>query len=205
MDEDHFDIIAKAPAEIAIEDTDNPTSRSNPLNLDAIRPMLQALLISRFRIEFHMEDRPLNALTMTARNAKLAKADPSERTTCIEGTGGADPKNLKNAHYSFGRVVTCQNVSMAQFVELLPRMAGAYVQTDVLNKTGLEGGWDFSFSPLGLLNQQAGNDGPGQPSEPNGAISLSEALMSQVGLKLDTEKRPAPVLVDKIERTPIEN
>ena len=61
MDEDHFDIIAKAPAEIAIEDTDNPTSRSNPLNLDAIRPMLQALLISRFRIEFHMEDRRLNA------------------------------------------------------------------------------------------------------------------------------------------------
>jgi uncharacterized protein (TIGR03435 family) len=183
MDDDRFDIIAKAPAEIAIGDTDNPTSRSNPLNLDAIRPMLRALLISRFKIEFHMEDRPLNALTLTARHPKLAKADPSERTKCIEGTGEADPKNLKNAHYSFGRVVTCQNVSMAQFVELLPRMAGAYVQTDVLNQTGLEGGWDFSFSfsPLGLLNNRlatAAPDNPPSPTAPSRCLRRSRVRLA---------------------------
>ena len=208
MDDEHFDIIAKAPSEVAIGDLDNPSARSSPLNIDALRPMLRALLISRFKIEFHMEDRLLNAMTLTAPNPKLTKAGPSERTKWSEGTAGADPKNAKNAYSTFGRLVTCQNVSMAQFVEMLPQIAGGYVQSEVRNNTGLEGGWDFafSFSPLGLLNQQAGNRDPGEVSDPNGAISLQEALMKQLGLKLDTEKRPVPVLViDKIEKTPTEN
>jgi uncharacterized protein (TIGR03435 family) len=155
-----------------------------------------------------MEDRLLNAITLTAPNPKLTKADPSERTKWSEGTAGADPKNVKNAYSTFGRLVTCQNVSMAQFVEMLPQIAGGYVQSEVRNNTGLEGGWDFtfSFSPLGLLNQQAGNRDPGEVSDPNGAISLQEGLMKQLGLKLDTEKRPVPILViDKIEKVPTEN
>src|SRR6185437_1612691 len=157
LDDDRFDIIAKAPPEVAIGDLDNISARSIPLNLDALRPMLRTLLISRFKIESHVEDRPLNAMTLTAPKPKLTKADPSERTKWSEGTGGADPKATKNANPSLGRLVTCQNVTMAQFAEMLPQIAGGYVRTDVLNKTGLEGGYDFtfSFSPIGLLNQIA--------------------------------------------------
>jgi uncharacterized protein (TIGR03435 family) len=207
MDEDRFDIIAKAPNEVAIGDLDNPSQRSIPLNIDALRPMLRTLLTSKFKIESHMEDRPLNAMILTAPKPKLTKADPSERTKWSEGTGGADPKTVKNANPSLGRLVTCQNVSMAQFADLLPLIAGGYVRTTVLNKTELEGGFDFtfSFSPIGLLNQLAGKNEAGDAADPNGAISLQDALLKQLGLKLDTEKRPTPVLViDKIEKTPVD-
>jgi uncharacterized protein (TIGR03435 family) len=47
--------------------------------------------------------------------------------------------------------------------------------------------------------------GPGEPSDPTGAMTLPEAIERQLGLKLETEKRPLPVMVvDKVER-PSEN
>jgi uncharacterized protein (TIGR03435 family) len=44
-----------------------------------------------------------------------------------------------------------------------------------------------------------------QASDPNGAVSLYEAIEKQLGLKLERTKRPAKVLViDHIEPKPIE-
>ncbi len=40
--------------------------------------MLQALLIERFQMKVHMEDRPVTAYTLIAVNPKLKKADPTE-------------------------------------------------------------------------------------------------------------------------------
>jgi len=43
-------------------------------------------------------------------------------------------------------------------------------------------------------------------SDPNGAITLPEAIERQLGLKLELQKRPVQVLViDHIERKPTEN
>jgi uncharacterized protein (TIGR03435 family) len=43
-------------------------------------------------------------------------------------------------------------------------------------------------------------------SDPNGLVSLSDALSQQLGLKLSIEKRPAKVLViDHIAQKPTEN
>jgi len=43
-------------------------------------------------------------------------------------------------------------------------------------------------------------------SEPNGAISFSEALSRQLGLRLQSRKVMAPVLViDRVEEMPTEN
>jgi uncharacterized protein (TIGR03435 family) len=42
--------------------------------------------------------------------------------------------------------------------------------------------------------------------DPNGAISLCEALEKQLGLKLETQKSPMPVLVvDHVEQKPTDN
>jgi uncharacterized protein (TIGR03435 family) len=106
---------------------------------------------------------------------------------------------------------------MAQFADLLPGIAPGYLRSEVVDATGLEGGWDFtfSFSPQGLLQrsrpsgEDANAQAPGaapQASDPSEAISLFDSITRQLGLKLEAQKRPMPVLViDHIERQPVEN
>jgi uncharacterized protein (TIGR03435 family) len=210
MDDDKYDILAKAPAGVAIGDL-TPTRSSIPVNIDALRPMIKSLLVERFQLAAHMEDRPINAYTLVATKPKLKKADPTARTRWQEGAL-PDSKAGKNTNAALGRLVTCQNVTMAQFAEMLPGIAPGYLRTQVVDSTGLEGGWDFtfSFSPVGVLQlgRQAGaaTGDSAEASDPSGAISLFDALSTQLGLKLETQKRPTPVLViDKVERKPIEN
>jgi uncharacterized protein (TIGR03435 family) len=200
---------------VAIGDL-TPTRSGVPVNIDALRPMIRALLVDRFKLVTHLEDRPVNAYTLIAVKPKLKKADPASRTKWQEGAA-PDSKDAKNANPSLGRLVTCQNVTMAQFADLLPGIAPGYLHTAVVDATGLEGGWDFtfSFSPMGLLQGGGGRggDGGGAPSasapeasDPNGALSLFDAMTKQLGLKLELRKRPAPVLViDSLERKPTDN
>src|SRR4029077_12243616 len=51
---------------------------------DDLRAMLRALLIDRFKMKVHMEDRSVPAYTLTAVKPKLQKADPANRTGCKE-------------------------------------------------------------------------------------------------------------------------
>ena len=158
LDSDRFDVIAKAPAGVAIGDL-TPSRTAVPVNIDALRPMLRALLVDRFQMTVHTEDRPIAAYTLVAAKPKLKKADPNTRTKWQEGAV-TDSKD-KNANSSLGRLVTCQNVTMAQFAELLPGIAPGYLHTEVVDATGLEGGWDFtfSFSPAGLFQLNRGRGG----------------------------------------------
>ena len=55
-------------------------------------------------------------------------------------------------------------------------------------------------------NGGQGNAASGAAGDPSGAISLYEALSKQLGLKLEMQKRPLPVLViDHAEEKPTEN
>jgi uncharacterized protein (TIGR03435 family) len=207
---DRYDIIAKA-------DVDGPG-----LDFDSVWPLLRALLIERFKIAAHTEDRPATAYTLIAVKPKMQKSDPTTRTKCKDGPGpdGKDPRE-KNPMLS--RVYTCQGVTMAQFADRLKTLVPDYIHSPVLDGTGLEGRYDFTlaFSFNGVL-QMAGRGGrgaePGQlappplvdlsaaASDPNGAMTLFEAVEKELGLKLEAQKRPVPVLViDHVERKPIEN
>jgi uncharacterized protein (TIGR03435 family) len=64
--------------------------------------------------------------------------------------------------------------------------------------------------PLRAQSGGAASAGPpsGQSatSDPTGALSLFDAVSKQLGLKLEKQRRPAPVLIiDLIEETPTEN
>ena len=49
-------------------------------------------------------------------------------------------------------------------------------------------------------------DAPAAASDPNGAVTLFEAIDKQLGLKLQAQKRPVSILViDHVEQKPIEN
>jgi uncharacterized protein (TIGR03435 family) len=206
-EDDRYDIVAKAPSDVAIGDL-TPMRGGISVNIDALRPMIQSLIKDRFQMVAHVEQRPLNAYNLVAAKPKLKKADPASRTKWQEGAQ-PESKGSKNANTALGRLVTCQNVTMAQFAQMLPGIAPGYLHTDVVDATGLEGGWDFtfSFSPIGALQMvQAATGENNEAPEPNGAISLFDAMTKQLGLKLELQKRPAPVLVvEKIERKPLEN
>jgi uncharacterized protein (TIGR03435 family) len=171
--------------------------------------MLRALLIERFKIVTHTEQRPIDAYELVvADKAKLQTADPSNRTKRFEGVlpGVKDPRE---ANPGLNRVVTVQNMSMAQFAEELSSIAPAYLRLPVVDATGLEGSFDFvlSFSTLGSTTNQGASGGAGAlaASAPTGALSLLDAIPKELGLKLDQRKRPWPVLViDHIEEQPID-
>ena len=177
---------------------------------DDLRAMLRALLIDRFKMKVHMEDRLVPAYTLTAVKPKLQKADPANRTGCKEGPG-ADGKDPRLANPILSRLFTCQNMTIGQFAELIPARMNGYVRTPVLDSTGIEGAYDFtlSFSAVGLLQSGGGRGGdasaPGA-SDPNGALSFPDAVNKQLGLKLEPQKRMIPVLIiDHVEEMPTEN
>ena len=214
LDSDKFDIVAKTS-------TDAPAGPAgtvgNPqIDFETVRLMLQALLIDRFKMQVHTETRAVSGFVLLAANPKMKKADPANRTECKNGPG-ADGKDPRLTNPALSRLVSCQNVTMAQFAEKLPSIAGGYIFGEVLNSTGIEGAWDFTlnFSPAGRVNGGAGRGGDSsvQPSageataiDPSGAVSLSDAISKQLGLKLDKQKRPMPVLViDHVEEKPTDN
>jgi uncharacterized protein (TIGR03435 family) len=195
-DSERFDIIAKAPSE-------GPSAPA--IDRDATAPMLRALLVDRFKMTYHTEDRQLSAYTLVAGKPKLKKADPASRTSCKNSNAppGSPPGS---------RVITCQNVTMALFAERLQYMTPD-LSWPVLDATALEGSWDlsvmFSFNfgmPLRGGPEGAGAGGPAAPADPNGGPSIFEAFEKQLGLKLEKQKRSMPIVViDHIEQKPTEN
>jgi uncharacterized protein (TIGR03435 family) len=216
---DRYNIIAEAPTYGADPDAESGPaegSRFQTIDQDSINVMLRNLLIERFKLQSHTEERPSAAFVLTAIKPKMKKADPANRTGYHEGPG-PDGKDPRIANPAIGRLVTCENMTVKQLAQNLPMMAGGYIQgATVYDETGIEGAFDFtlSFSGAGMVGGGArggrGSDGPPgaipQASDPNGAISLYEAIEKQLGLKLERTKRPAQVLViDHIEPKPIEN
>jgi uncharacterized protein (TIGR03435 family) len=186
------------------------TGQNTNVDIDDLKAMLRQLITERFKLKTHYEDRPVDAYTLLADKPKMAKADPSNRTNFKEGPAPGQP-DLRNGAIS--RMVTIRNMTMAQFAEDLRRFAGGYIRVPVEDKTGLEGAYDFTvaFSPIQFVRPQGGR-GDGAPgagpeaADPNGALSLEDAINKQLGLKLEMRKRPMPVLViDHIEEKPTDS
>jgi uncharacterized protein (TIGR03435 family) len=212
LDQDRFDIVAKVPASAMTGGGPN----SPPFDFDEVMVMLKNLMALRFKLVTHMEARPISAYTLVAAKPKLKPADPTGRIKCDEGPG-ADGKDPRDANPILGRLITCQNMTMARFADMLQSLAPGYIHAPVLDATGLDGAWDFtfSFSTAGQLQGgRGGRDaapsgaagGTNAATDPNGALSLLDALPKQLGLKLEMQKRPVQVLViDHIEQTPTDN
>jgi uncharacterized protein (TIGR03435 family) len=199
-------IVAKAPSAALVVGDNAP-----PIDIDSLIEMIKNLLVERFKLQTHMEERPMNAYTLSSAKPKMKQADPNGRIRCVEGPA-AGQADVRNAQPILGRLLNCQNMTMTRFASILQSLAPGYIHTPVLDATGLDGSWDFtlSFSTVGQL--RGGGGGP-QPtnesaaaSDPNGALSLPEAISRQLGLKLEQTKRPVKVLViDHVEPKPTEN
>jgi uncharacterized protein (TIGR03435 family) len=208
LNDDKFDILAKVNA-----DPSGPQGGMQ-FNFDDLQHMVQALIIDRFNLKTHNEDQTEDIYALVAVNPKLKKADPSNRSGCKNGPG-PDGKDPRITNPILSRLVTCLNVTMDQFAELMQPMASGYFKFPPVNSTRIQGSYDFtlSFSSAGAAAKAAApptastNDTAAAPAEdPSGAISLPDALLKTYGLKLEKQKHPEPVIViDHIDEKPTEN
>ena len=182
LDTAKFDILAKAGDNVPVD----KFSSGNLINFEALRSMLRAMLIERFQMKWHMEDRPVMAYTLVAVKPKLKPTlDPTERTRCKEGPG-PDGKDPRIASPILNRLITCQNMTMAQIGDELQHVAGGYIYNPVVDGTGLKGSYDFTLS-FSSVDKIAPNTGGGvdssnpdssdaNSSDPNGALSVFAAI-----------------------------
>ncbi len=202
LDSTKYDIRAKAGANVRVD----KFASGNLINYEDLRNMVRAMITERFQMKWHMEDRPVTAYTLMAVKPRLKLTlDPTERTKCKEGPG-PDGKDPRIANPILNRLITCQNMTIAQIGDELQRVAAGYIFNTVVDGTGLKGSYDFtlSFSSVDKTLPTPGDTA--NSSDPNGALSVFDAVNKQLGLKLEKTKRPYPVLViDHMEETPTEN
>jgi uncharacterized protein (TIGR03435 family) len=193
-DSARFDIVAKTPPDTA------------PLDTMTMGPPLQALLKDRFKLAYHIDQQPGTAYNLQTAKPKMKTADPAGRTSCKRGAAPAGSPGGS-------LVMTCQNIAMAQFADWLSSN-GIGLSGPVSDATGLNGAWDFSLTfnyamPAALARgAETGPPGGDLPAaaEPTAGYTIFEALEKQLGLKLETTKKPQPVIViDHLEEKPTED
>jgi uncharacterized protein (TIGR03435 family) len=140
--------------------------------------LLQALLAERFGLKYHREERMLPSYELV-----VAKNGPKRMTPAT----GADAGHSSTK--SIGGHVTATSISMNEWAYQLAR----YTKMPVFDKTGITGAFNFKLDYEGDSKEE------GQPT-------LFTALQEQLGLKLETVKRPVDVIVvDHVERIPSGN
>ena len=189
-----FDITARTAAA--------PTgSDANGFIDDDLRLMLRSLLIDRFKIQSHYEDRPVKAYTLVAVKPKMKKADPANRSKCRQAS--VLPNDPRDLNPRLSSLISCTNVTMAQFAKLLLSVDPADIAVEVQDGTGMQGSYDFilSFTPSYLMRRTGTEGGrDGVASDPEGGLPFLDALTKQLGLKLEMRKRNGAGSVDRSHR-----
>jgi uncharacterized protein (TIGR03435 family) len=142
-------------------------------------PMLRTLLAERFHLAIHLESKemPAYALVVAKGGPKLQAAEP-----------------LGHSSDSRGRFDD-QGVSMAVLADRL----ASQLEHPVVDKTALTGAYNLKL-------EWTADDRQADKGDPATGPSIFAALQEQLGLKLQTEKLPIEiVIVDHVDRTPVEN
>ena len=158
---------------------------ANPVSPDELRPMLQALLKERFKLELHREQKevPVYALVVMKGGGKLeaAKSPGKPEFKVSEG------------------ILVFQNYSLAEWSEWASVGHTFGVDRPIVDKTGLTGRYDFA---LKVADSIADLKKTLHAQDPN---FYNDALRA-LGLRLELRKDPAEVLViDQIQRVPVGN
>lgn len=145
---------------------------------EQLRGMLQTLLVDRFKLKFHREDKDMPGFEMVvAKNGpKLQEAKGDEVRISFGGSSkpnAAEPTSL-----------TARKYSMPMLANLVSQIAPG----PVIDKTGLQGAYDFKLS----WDESAGP-------------SLFTAFQEQFGLRIESQKVPVSQFVIESAQKPTEN
>ena len=161
-------------------------------NHDQVRGMMQKLLADRFQLKFHREKKELSvyAIVVAKSGPKLTKSESDSQLP------GLFFRGLGN--------LPARNATMGDFAGLLQ---SAVLDKPVVDQTGLAGRYDFTlkWTPDEFQFAGLGIKPPAPTDSADAPPDLFTAMQQQLGLKLESTKAPAEVLViDHIEK-PSEN
>ena len=148
---------------------------------EVFRQMLQTLLADRFQLKIHHVKKELPTYNLIIdRGGSKMKAS-------------AEGMQFSNNQRSIGRygirMVTTQ-LTMPHFADMI----AGYTGRPVLDKTGLDGGYDFT---LDFIPESA----TAEPDLPPGVPSISQAVRAQLGLRLEASTGMFDtVVIDHAER-----
>jgi uncharacterized protein (TIGR03435 family) len=205
LDRVRYTILAKLPPEV--------DGRTLVIRQDPLDSMLRKLLVDRFQIQSHWGEQTADGYVLLAGTPKMRKADPVSRTYCKYGPAEGE-KDVRRVDSPFNGMFHCQNVTMAQFADLLSSVARGDIQNRVVDKTGLTGSYNFSLSYTGAsrlrLQEAAAQAAAKQAGEATAApvqgLAIEDAVRKELGLKLEKQPGAYPALIlDHIEQTPTEN
>jgi uncharacterized protein (TIGR03435 family) len=192
LDSEHYDIVAKALQTTPEAD---------------LRLMLRNLLIERFKLQTHVEQKPVSVYALVVgRKGKLKEsAGEGDKNSCKVQT----PAERKDGQII--RSFMCTQTSMDFLAERLPNVAPGYIELPVVNMTDLKGRYDFTigWTPRRRTTAIGGGDTGKAPEIPttgeSDGFTIFDSLQSQMGLKLEQRKHPMEVVViDKVQRQPVE-
>jgi uncharacterized protein (TIGR03435 family) len=170
---DRFEIVIK------------PDTPGQP-NIQQMKQLFQKALAERFQLQFHKEKRELSvyAITLPANTKhKLTESAPGQ--------------NLPNLIFPRPGLLPARNATMTDFAQV---MQTAVFDRPVVDQTGIEGRYDFTldWTPDEF---QFTSFGPRPQLPDTGKPNIFQAFQEQLGLKLDSTRAPADVLViDKAEK-----
>ena len=175
MKDDRFDIVAKPPASSKSSKANPPNPKAPPN--DEQRKMLQTLLSDRFQLRFHRElkEGPVYLLVKGNKELKLQDARNKDAYPWAGSLAGGA---------ICGDGIAGTNISMP----LLASRLSGYLGRTVLDRTGLNGAYDFRFEY---------SPGDAQPD----VIPSIFASMQGIGLKLEAAKGPVEIVaIDHAEK-----
>ncbi len=158
---------------------------------EQLKPMLQALLADRFKLQIHRDTKelPMYSLVAGKNGSKLKESEASSPGPRIRMGRG---------------LIEGQGMSMT----ILANQLGQQLGRSVTDKTGLTGKYDIKFEWTPDETQGGGPREIGAesaaPVDASGP-TIYTALQEQLGLKLESQKGPVEILlIDRIEK-PTEN
>ena len=178
----------------------NPSSLEPSAGDDELRAMTRALLTERFHIQWHYEDRSMDAYSLVAPNSKtkLKSADRSRRASCQEAR--ALRNDPRDTNPWLNTVLSCRNVTLAEFASKLQPFDDHLFVYPPDDATGIQGRFDFD------LAFTAGRLAESPEALQKGAITLAEAISQQLGLRLERRKRRLPaIIIEHMNLVPAEN
>jgi uncharacterized protein (TIGR03435 family) len=154
--------------------------------------IFQRLLAERFKLSVHWESRvlPVYALVVSKQGPKF------QATKTPEGHSGTSSNNGKFS----GRGLT-----MAQLADAMTRELGGQLGRPVIDKTGLQGRYDFELRWTPDRDAISVNDAKDGSGIVDTGPSIFTDIQEQMGLKLESTKGPVKVLVIDHAEIPTEN
>jgi uncharacterized protein (TIGR03435 family) len=182
-----------------------------PVNVEMLKgPMMQALLEDRFKLKLHSEAKEINVYELTVAKDGL-KLEPAREGGCVVfDRNNLPPKPAPGKPGpvlcgSFRRIASSGFVIPGVTMADLCRQLSAYVDRDIIDKTGIKGVFDvhLELTPSDLGYPDTMPD-PSSAFTPGDGEAIGSAV-KKLGLQMRPGKASAQYLViDHVER-PSEN